>query len=303
MNGFPRIDWTAAASVGGRAVPAGPKVTATEARDAVSGLRAAASTAADVIAERSGLRSDGRVPVRVLDRAGWVVANADMAEEILRVVVPHPRWIPKVARAAIGAQAGLALAAVSVRILGQFEGLSAHPRLLLVAPNAVAFERNSRIPPRDFRLWACLHEQTHQFQFGHAPWLRAHVLGVVKGFLGDGVDEDDPDAMGEVTAAMTFLEGHAEVQMDITAEGLIDSLPALRASLDKRRRSPGLLAVIQQVVGLNEKVTQYERGTVFCRRLYDLGGLELLNSPLSEPDLLPTSAEIDEPGLWLKRVG
>src|SRR5690606_2333637 len=38
-------------------------------------------------------------------------------------------------------------------------------RLLLVAPNVVHVERELEVDARDFRLWVCLHEETHRVQF------------------------------------------------------------------------------------------------------------------------------------------
>ena len=40
-----------------------------------------------------------------------------------------------------------------------------------MAPNIVSAERHLDVEPRDFRLWVCLHEETHRVQFGGVPWL------------------------------------------------------------------------------------------------------------------------------------
>lgn len=301
MTAIPRIDWSLAQRVGGYVVPAGPSIPLAEATATVDDLYEKAERAADIIDERSGLNNPHRVPVAVVDRPGWVAANATMADELLQDLVPSKRSLRAVA-AVTGAQVGIVLAVVSTRIIGQFEGLSSTPRLLLVAPNVVAVETSLGFNKADFRLWACLHEQTHQFQFGHAPWLADHVRGLAAELLGEVDDDSQDDPLTRLTAAMTYLEGHAEVHMDIAAVGTITSLPKLRRALDRRRRSPGLFAVVQRMVGLNQKVSQYERGAVFCRYLHDRGGLDVLNRPLSEPELLPTMAEIDDPDLWFARV-
>jgi uncharacterized protein (DUF2342 family) len=301
-GGFPQVDWTLAVRVGARLVPPGPKVHREEAFAAVAGLRVAADRAAEVISERSGLRNDGRAPIVVVDRPGWIAANAAMAAELLQDIAPGRRS-PRIVASTVGLQAATVLAVVSTRILGQFEGLSREPRLLLVAPNIVRFERASGVDPRDFRLWACLHEQTHQFQFAHAPWLAGRLRDLAGDLLGTEAKGESDQAFEELSSVMTLLEGHAEVQMDITGAGLIGSLERMRRVLDARRQSSGVLGVVQRFTGLDLKVDQYTRGTDFCRRLYDRGGLELLNRPLSSPDALPHAAEIDDPDAWLRRVG
>ena len=42
-------------------------------------------------------------------------------------------------------------------------------------PNVVAVERELRVDPSDFRLWVCLHEETHRVQFTAVPWLREYL--------------------------------------------------------------------------------------------------------------------------------
>ena len=68
-------------------------------------------------------------------------------------------------------------------------------RLLLVAPNIVHVERELDVEPHDFRLWVCLHEETHRTQFAAVPWLRDHIEGEIQSFLAE--TEIDP---------MTILE-------------------------------------------------------------------------------------------------
>ncbi|NUU26000.1 MAG: coenzyme F420 biosynthesis-associated protein, partial [Streptomycetaceae bacterium] len=66
-------------------------------------------------------------------------------------------------------------------------------RLLLVAPNIVQVERELDVDPGDFRLWVCLHEETHRTQFTAVPWLRDHLEQEVHAFLTE--TEVDPAAM------------------------------------------------------------------------------------------------------------
>ena len=93
-----------------------------------------------------------------------------------------------------GIEAGGLFAYLSNKVLGQFDpfftglpagalGTTTTPgyggRLLLVAPNIVQVERDLQVDPTDFRLWVCLHEETHRVQFTAVPWLRAHLLGEI----------------------------------------------------------------------------------------------------------------------------
>ena len=52
-------------------------------------------------------------------------------------------------------------------------------RLLLVAPNIVSIEREPDVEPADFRLWVCLHEETHRVQFTGVPWMQDYFRSLV----------------------------------------------------------------------------------------------------------------------------
>ena len=93
-----------------------------------------------------------------------------------------------------GMQAGLILAYLAGRVLGQYElflppdpdtprGVAPAGRLTLVAPNIVMVERELGVDPHDFRRWVCLHEETHRTQFTSVPWLRAYVQQQMTEFL------------------------------------------------------------------------------------------------------------------------
>jgi coenzyme F420 biosynthesis associated uncharacterized protein len=64
---------------------------------------------------------------------------------------------------------------------------------MLVAPNVVHVERELSVNATDFRLWVCLHEETHRVQFTAVPWLADHL----RGLLTQLVESFEPQALSE----------------------------------------------------------------------------------------------------------
>ena len=60
------------------------------------------------------------------------------------------------------------------------------PRLLLLAPNLALAARNLSVDRDELVLWVTIHEITHAVQFSGAPWLRAHLGGMLKELI-DGL--------------------------------------------------------------------------------------------------------------------
>jgi coenzyme F420 biosynthesis associated uncharacterized protein len=211
------------------------------------------------------------------------------------------------------------------------------PRLLFVLPNLGHAVRTFGANEREFMTWVTLHEVTHAVQFAGVPWLHGHVAGLVRELLASAeVRLDAPrklrlpsitelrragaalrhgdlisivttsterDTLDRVQAVMAVIEGHAEHVMDAVAPDLVPSLPKLRASLDRRRRSQsGLSRLIARLLGLDLKLRQYEQGKAFCDAVVAKGGVEALHHVFSTPEALPTLAELGHAEAWLERT-
>ncbi|RVU16730.1 coenzyme F420 biosynthesis-associated protein [Streptomyces antnestii] len=212
------VDWNLAVATATRLVRPGPEVSRDEARAIVAELRRHAKAAEEHVRGFTRMTTDEvhDTPVLVVDRPGWVRANVAGFRELLKPLLdkmeerrgsgPGGAMLGAVGGKVTGVELGMLLSFLSSRVLGQYEtfapatrDLPAAPdgggRLLLVAPNIVHVERELDVDPHDFRLWVCLHEETHRTQFTAVPWLRDHLEGEIQSFLG----ETDVDPM-------TFLE-------------------------------------------------------------------------------------------------
>ncbi|MFD3478981.1 zinc-dependent metalloprotease [Streptomyces sp. NPDC058695] len=212
------VDWNLAVATATRLVRPGPEVSRDEARAIVAELRRHAKASEEHVRgfTRMATEEVHDTPVLVVDRPGWVRANVAGFRELLKPLLdkmeerrgsgPGGAVLGAVGGKVTGVELGMLLSFLSSRVLGQYEtfapatrDLPAAPngggRLLLVAPNIVHVERELDVNPHDFRLWVCLHEETHRTQFTAVPWLRDHLEGEIQSFLA----ETDVDPM-------TFLE-------------------------------------------------------------------------------------------------
>lgn len=347
------IDWDVALATTSRLARPGPELSRTEADDVVAELRDAAARAEGPVREFAQLyapdTAEADAPVLVVDRVRWAEANLDTFRTILDPVVEkiEGRGRPGVPTRAVGsrvsgAEMGAVLAFMSGRVLGQFDPFWAGPRgeggrLLLVAPNIVQVERTLRVDPHDFRLWVCLHEETHRVQFTAVPWMRQHMRGLVEELtaatdldsdavqrlLGDGLSEivkvlrGQSDAsiaelfqneqqravVDKITGVMSLLEGHADVVMDGVGPEVIGSVATIRRKFERRREAGnGLDKILRRLLGLETKLKQYREGAVFVREVTDTVGLDGFNAVWAEPANLPDRAEILDPAAWVARV-
>lgn len=300
IGGTEMVDWNLAVATATRLVRPGPEVTRDEARAVVAELRRHAKAAEEHVRSFTGMAEPGRegdhgTPVLVVDRPGWIKANVAGFREILRPLLEKMQerragsassaMLGAVGSKVTGVELGMLLSFLASRVLGQYEtfapatrelpaGDNGSGRLLLVAPNVVHVERELDVEPHDFRLWVCLHEETHRTQFSAVPWLRDHIEGEIQAFLAEtdidpgtlferlreaaqaltaGRPEGEAGDVGgrsiveliqtpsqreilaRLTAVMSLLEGHADYVMDGVGPQVVPSVAEIREKFQQRR--------------------------------------------------------------------
>ncbi len=323
MSQIGRVDWDVAVATGRALVRPGPELAPAEIAAVVASLRSAADAAPDHIQDVSGLQTPAQAQTLVVDRPTWMKACAASFAAMLATIDVSPggsSWGDALLGRVRGGEVGAVLAVMAPRILGQFDPFGEHGRLLLVAPNIVTVERAMGVRPSDFRLWVCLHEETHRFQFGEAPWLRQHVLGLMSDLMQEELAGAGhvPSAGGtildmvltsvqreifdRITAVMSLVEGYADVMMDRVGTDVIPTLPAIRRAFERRRDRGGWSAVVGRLFGNDLKLAQYREGAAFCRAIIDEADVATLNAVWSGPEALPGLSEVRDPSRWLRRV-
>ncbi len=349
------VDWDLAAATGVRLLRPGPEATPEEARRVVRQLRELAVEATAHVRAYTGLDVPGTTaPVAVVDRPTWVRSNVQGLRHLLDPITARmssrtstmPPAVRAVGSRLTGLEAGAGLAFLGGKVLGQYEMFppegpgSGHPgRLLLVAPNIVQVERELGVDETDFRLWVCVHEETHRVQFGAVPWLRDHLVervgdlllaaegqlssGAVLDRAGDVVSAvaaalagrpgpslaealqspEQQQVLAEVTAVMSLLEGHADVVMDGVGPSVIPTVDDIRQRFQRRREQPSRVeAALRRLLGLDAKLRQYREGARFVRSVVDQVGMPGFNRVWTSAETLPTAAEMADPGQWVERV-
>lgn len=337
------VDWDFAVTVGTRLAGPGPDVSPDEAAAAVVELREGAERSTPLVMDYTGLAAPaGTAPVLVVDRAGWIRANADGFAKILAPISdklaekagrkgPPSAVAQAIGSRVTGSEVGLMLGFLSSKVLGQFDPFFApHGRLLLVAPNIVHVEREISAVPSDFRLWVCLHEETHRVQFTANPWLAGHLetqmaaiadtiepsnlaeglrrgAEAIRSGQGSILDlvssPEQKEILDRVTGVMSLLEGHADVVMDGVGPRVIPTVATIRRKFDKRRGGLGPLdKLLRRLLSLDTKMAQYRDGAIFVRHVVDKVGMEEFNAIWTGPETLPTKDEISDPDTWIARV-
>jgi coenzyme F420 biosynthesis associated uncharacterized protein len=336
------VDWDLAVSLGSRLAGAGPEVSADEAAATVAELREGANRSTSYVREFTGLDAGAlSAPVLVVDRPAWIQANVDGFAKLLSPIIdkleakkgPPGAVTQAIGSRVTGAEVGGLLGFMSSRVLGQFDPFHEPTgRLLLVAPNVVHVERELEVDPTDFRLWVCLHEETHRVQFTAVPWMRDHLFSEFTALadtvepqrlLDDGLKRlsevfkggssaslldlmgspEQKEIVDRVTGVMSLLEGHADVVMDGVGPSVIPTVSAIRGRFDERRKGVGTLdRLLRRLLGLEAKMAQYRDGAAFVRAVVEKVGMDDFNAVWAGPDNLPSKAEIADPAAWISRV-
>ena len=352
------IRWETAAKVAKNLAPAGPKVKPADMRAAVESMRYATVASVDYVYEITGLEAAHNLrdsEVLIVDRATWAKANTQSFAVMLDPVgdslmgqkfAEMTDSQKNLASVAGSTELGGVLAYLSTRVLGQYDpyaALAGHGaeggRLMIVAPNLIQLEQELNVDPEDFRLWVCLHEQTHRVQFAAAPWMREHILHLMQAMteelgatsenlmeralsaassLKNSKESDSSqktsgvetvmsaearELLSQITAVMSLLEGHANVVMDAVDSSIVPTVRTIRRRFNRRSETQKILTkFMSKLLGIDRKLRQYKDGQKFVQFIVDARGMQQFNRIWYGAQNLPTETEIHNPQAWIDRV-
>jgi putative hydrolase len=189
--------------------------------------------------------------------------------------------------------------------------------------------------------WLLFHEVTHVAQFRAAPWITDSIVGATKqalsinqpGFARDLVrqlpdklpellrwarealegkatstpifellPDEQRDAIMNVHALVTLLEGHATHVTELIAKRVLPGHEEINRRIAARRKRPPLMRLLEAISGIEMKRQQYVIGKGFCEAVWEHGGAEALAPAWRGPEWAPTRDELKEPDRWLARV-
>lgn len=302
-----------------------------------TGLHSLAGPARGQVTDRAGwvranIASFQRLLQPLTDRMGRKVAGPSVP--VMRAVAAAEVGL------LLGWMSGRVLGQYDLLVAGgsDDEPDAAEDVVYYVGPNVLGLEKKYGFPPREFRLWLALHEVTHRAQFTGVPWMREHYLGLIDRTLSAaGLDPvallralkraadelragrsplaeggithllagpEQRAALEQIGGLMSLLEGHGDITMDRAGAEHVPSAERFGRVLRNRRTSAtGLTKLVQQLIGLEAKLNQYQQGEEFIAEVERLGGGKAALEPVWRgPSWLPTLAEIREPHEWVERV-
>ncbi|QLG48993.1 zinc-dependent metalloprotease [Natrinema halophilum] len=303
-SGTDAIDWQSAADAAKAATDPGSLSLESGEREAYG---RDVREAREAVRTVSGVDFDVPETVEIQNRHHWIDANVATFERVMSTLETHTGTFPGVARTVNTGTMTVLLAFLGRNVLGQYDpllladGPANDHALYFVRPNILNAAHKLEVDPDRFRRWIAFHEVTHAAEFGAAPWLSDHLERRME----DGIatlseGSIDREAFRDLDAAMTVVEGYAELLMDLAFD---DEYEDLRRKLDQRRQGRGpLQRLVRRLLGLGLKERQYERGKEFFEHIVAVRDLETASLVWTRPENLPTQDELDSPGQWIRRV-
>jgi putative hydrolase len=206
----------------------------------------------------------------------------------------------------------------------------------LLPQNVFAYGADLDIPMDQVHLYLAVRELAHARLFRHAKWLRLQLLSSITEFargihidterlqeLAEDFDPANPEelrsamtsgalippktedqlvALGRLETMLALIEGWVDV---VTADATV-RLPKSDAIAEtvKRRRASGGPAesAFATLVGLELRPRRLREAAAMWRAVTDAVGPERRDALWAQPDLIPTSDDIDFPALLIERM-
>ncbi|WP_291049388.1 zinc-dependent metalloprotease [Herbiconiux sp.] len=206
----------------------------------------------------------------------------------------------------------------------------------LVPQNIADFGEGLDIPLDEVQLYLAIRELAHARLFRHARWLRLHVISSITEFargisidtsrleeLASSFDPSNPEelrnamASGALIPPKTEQQLHALARLETTLaliEGWVDVVTAQASSrlprwnaiaeTVRRRRATGGPAesAFGALIGLELRPRRLRDAAALWQAVTDAVGQEQRDALWSHPDLVPTSADLDDPAAFVARL-
>ncbi|MCU1534885.1 MAG: zinc-dependent metalloprotease [Glaciihabitans sp.] len=206
----------------------------------------------------------------------------------------------------------------------------------LVPQNVAEFGRDLDIPVDQVQLYLAVRELAHARLFRHAKWLRLQLLSSITDFargiridtdrleeLAEDFDPANPEELRDAMTSGALIPPKTQDQLEALArletmlaliEGWVDvvtseathRLPkgdAIAETVKRRRASGGPAeSAFSTLVGLELRPRRLREAAQRWKSVTDAVGPELRDSLWSQPDLIPTSDDIDNPAALIARL-
>ncbi|QNK80627.1 zinc-dependent metalloprotease [Nakamurella sp. PAMC28650] len=240
---------------------------------------------------------------------------------------------------AFGSQLGEGLGQLAVEVLTSTDiGLPLGPEgTAALLPLAVSeFGKGLDLPEDQVRLYLAAREAAHHRLYAGVPWLKERVMSLIADFaggisvdfsaiedlagtmdmsnpagieaaLGQGmfepkVTEAQQASLVSLETVLALLEGWVDT---VVADAVGDRLPgaaALQETLRRRRATGGPAEqTFATLIGLEMRPRRLRAAADLWRALEDSRGIEARDALWSHPDLLPSSADLDDPNAFVER--
>jgi putative hydrolase len=233
--------------------------------------------------------------------------------------------------AIFGMQLGQAVGALAREVVSSTDiGVPlADLQMALLPANVAAFGEGLDIPEQEVTLFLAVREAAHARLFVHVPWLRGHLLGAIESYargihidmsrmeeLARGVDPGNPEALqaalsegvfmpqrtpeqeaalAKLETALALVEGWVD-ELSFEASRNLPSAAALRETVRRRRATGGPAEhAFGSLVGLELRPRRLREAAALWAALKEQRGIAGRDAIWQHPDLLPTSADLDDP--------
>lgn len=243
------------------------------------------------------------------------------------------QMLRKIGGATYGMQFGQAVASLASEAYGLTDlgvPLTNEPRVALVSANVDEFADGLDISAEEIAQFLAVREVAHARLYAASPWLRGHVIGLIHNYAREisidlpameakfrAIDPTNPEELREAMGSGIFepalseaqratleslettlavIEGWVEHVTSEATRGILPNAVALTEMMRRRRASGGPAEdTFRNLVGLELRPRRCrDAATLWATLTRSLGAAER-DAVWAHPDLMPSSAELDDP--------